>query len=59
MGDSGGIYGIAKIGGLGIAFNANQALLEFIAGTEENIKENIIIVKEKDLNKVPKILETR
>ncbi len=37
MGDSGGIYGVAEAGGIGIAFNYNQALKEFL---EKKISEN-------------------
>lgn len=40
MGDSGGIIGVAKAGGVGIAFNYNQPLREFI---EKEISKNQIL----------------
>lgn len=63
MGDSGGIYGIANGGGLGIAFNYNkpleQWLLEKIASSP-NLKERILFVDPKgehaDLKNVLKSL---
>jgi phosphoserine phosphatase len=49
MGDSGGILGIAKTGGLGIAFNYNQALEAFLLreGKREIEAGNIVLVDPK------------
>ena len=51
MGDSIGIYEIAKLGGLGIAFNPNDSLLHFINNLTQDIRKNIIFVKD-DLSEV-------
>jgi len=52
MGDSGGILGIAKLGGLGIAFNYNQELENFLKKKleTENIKGKIIFIDKKSEN---------
>ncbi len=50
VGDSGGILGVAKAGGVGIAFNYNQPLKDFIereiAG-DVGLKEKIKFVEPK------------
>lgn len=52
MGDSGGIFGIAKSGGLGIAFNYNQELKTFLKKKieTESIKGGIIFIDKKSKN---------
>jgi phosphoserine phosphatase len=62
MGDSGGICGVARYGGLGIAFNYNEALkfhLEEVV-RKENLSGRIILVEPKsetaDLRNLLKIL---
>lgn len=49
MGDSGGILGIAKLGGLGIAFNYNQELEDFLRNKmeTEGISGKIILIDKK------------
>lgn len=49
MGDSMGIFGIAKLGGLGIAFNYNEALGAFLKKKIKNeaIKGRIIFIDKK------------
>ncbi len=49
MGDSGGIYEVARNGGLGIAFNYNEALQDYLKGVLENqkIPGEIILVEQK------------
>ncbi len=49
MGDSMGIFGIAKLGGLGIAFNYNEELEAFLKNKIKNeaIKGNIIFIDKK------------
>lgn len=52
MGDSGGILGIAKLGGLGIAFNYNQELEIFLKNKlkTEKIRGKIIFIDKKSEN---------
>lgn len=52
MGDSGGILGIAKLGGLGIAFNYNQELEDFLRKKmeTEDISGKIIFIDKKSKN---------
>ncbi|MEK6869650.1 MAG: hypothetical protein AABX74_05440 [Nanoarchaeota archaeon] len=52
MGDSGGILGVAKLGGLGIAFNYNQELENFLKEKIENedIKGKIVFIDKKSKN---------
>lgn len=52
MGDSGGIFGIAKSGGLGIAFNYNQELENFLKKKieTESIRGKIIFIDKKSEN---------
>lgn len=63
MGDSGGILGVARAGGLGIAFNYNQALQAFLLreGREEIRTGHIVLLEPKgpdsDLSKVIPFLE--
>ena len=49
MGDSEGIFNIAKLGGLGIAFNYNQELESFLKKKmeKEKIKGHIIFIDKK------------
>ncbi|NQU16946.1 MAG: hypothetical protein HQ564_02675 [Candidatus Saganbacteria bacterium] len=50
MGDSGGIYGIAKAGGLGVAFNFNKALEDYLREkimAEPDIKDRIFFIDPK------------
>jgi len=49
MGDSGGILGVAKLGGLGIAFNYNQELEDFLRNKmeTEDIPGKIILIDKK------------
>lgn len=61
MGDSGGIVGVARQGGIGIAFNYNKALEEFLRGQPKDVLERIHFVDPKsenaDLRNVLPILE--
>jgi phosphoserine phosphatase len=63
MGDSEGILGVARAGGLGIAFNYNQALAAFLLreGAAEIESGHILLVEPKgpdsDLEKVIPLLE--
>ena len=62
MGDSGGILGIAKAGGIGIAFNYNDALKKFLEDSigNQSILGKIYFIDSKsessDLRKVKQIL---
>lgn len=49
MGDSMGIFGIAKLGGLGIAFNYNETLEAFLKKKiiDESIKGKIVFIDKK------------
>ena len=49
MGDSGGIVGIAEVGGIGVAFNYNDALKQFleITMTTKSISGRIYVVDPK------------
>ena|SRR3989344_4900790 len=50
MGDSGGIYGVAESGGIGIAFNYNLALQQFLEkkiSENPSLKERILFVNAK------------
>ena len=51
IGDSWGIAKVAKLGGMGIAFNPNEALTKFIENLEDSINKNIVIIK-NDLKEV-------
>jgi 2-hydroxy-3-keto-5-methylthiopentenyl-1-phosphate phosphatase len=51
MGDSGGILGVAQMGGLGIAFNYNDALADFLIGKIHEFPElstRILLVDRKE-----------
>lgn len=53
MGDSGGIYGVANIGGIGVAFNYNGALETFLKGkmaTESDLEIHLVDAKSQDSN---------
>ena len=52
MGDSRGILGVAKLGGLGIAFNYNQELENFLRNEieDENIPGKIVFIDKKSKN---------
>ena len=52
MDDSGGIFGIAKLGGLGIAFNYNKELENFLKKKieTENIRGKILFIDKKNEN---------
>lgn len=50
MGDSGGILGVAKLGGKGIAFNYNQPLRDFIekkTANDQTLRDRIYFVEPK------------
>lgn len=50
MGDSGGIVGVAKAGGMGVAFNYNQPLKDFVEkeiSKNQNIRERILFIDQK------------
>jgi phosphoserine phosphatase len=65
MGDSGGILGVARAGGLGIAFNYNNPLAEFLRkeGSKEMASGRIVLVDPKgpdsDLRHVLPYLQRR
>ena len=60
-GDSGGILGVAQAGGVGIAFNYNEALEDFLKERGSSALERIHFVDKKglrsNLTKIIPILE--
>ena len=66
MGDSGGIYGVAEAGGLGVAFNYNSALEVFLKekiSLQPELRERIHLIdrkgKDSDLRNVLDIFGTK